>query len=217
VVISQWTAGTRERQQAAAEVILAAWERVPWPADLLALSSFLSTDGERVLSYAQWKSAEAVPEFMHTHGPSLGRGLDQTVPGLERTGPVAYRLYRSGVREGAPAPGCIVVVSVAFDGPDERRQRQWVDAVFEAMAADADPPAGGISGHFHLAIDRTRVLNYAEWTSEDAHRAALERSGQGTVGSSPSWRRVTTFPGVISGGFKRYQLLRSLSPLSSRE
>jgi hypothetical protein len=210
VVVSQWTAGTPERQRAAAEAILAAWERVPWPDDLLSLSCFLSTDGEAVLSYAQWKNADAVAEFRETHGPTLARGIDDASPGLERTGPVPYRLYRSGVRDGAPAPGCIVMVSVAFEGSDAQRQRQWVDAVFDAMAAETDPHPGGISGHFHLGADGIRVLNYAEWTSEEAHREAIERSGQGAVGSGPQWRRVQTFPGLISGGFKRYRLLRGL-------
>jgi hypothetical protein len=151
-----------------------------------------------------------VAEFRETHGSTLARGIDDAVPGLERTGSVPYRLYRSGVRDDAPLPGCIVAVSIVFEGPDEQRQREWVDAVFEAMAAETDPHAGGISGHFHLGTDGIRVLNYAEWTSEEAHREAIERSGQGAIGSGPEWRRVQTFPGLTSGGFKRYRLLRSL-------
>ncbi len=210
-VVSQWTAGTRERQNAAAEAILAAWERVPWPEDLLSVTCFLSTDGEAVLTYAQWKNADAVAAFRETHGATLASAMEDAVHGLERSGPVPYRLYRSsGVRDGAPVPGCIVMVSIVFEGPDEQRQRQWVDAVFEALAAETDPHPGGISGHYHLGTDGIRELNYAEWTSEEAHRDAIERSGQGAVGSGPQWRRVQTFPGLISGGFKRYRLLRSL-------
>jgi hypothetical protein len=212
VVVSQWTAGTPERQRAAGELSLAAWARVPWPKDLLSLSCLLSSDGEAVLSYAQWKSGEAAVEFRRTQGPTLARGIDDAVPGLQGTGPVPYRLYRSAVRDGAPVPGCIVVVSVTFEGPDEQRQREWVDAVFDALAAETDPHPGGIGAHFHLSTDGTRVLNYAEWTSKEAHREAIERSGQGAVGSGPGWRKVKSFPGMISGGFKRYRLLRRLVP-----
>jgi hypothetical protein len=212
VVVSEWTAGAPERQRAAADLLLANWENVPWPVDLLSFNCFLSTDGEAVLSYAQWKTAAAVPEFLGAHGPALVRGIHDAVPGLERSGPVTYELYRSAQRENPPAPGCIVVVSIVFDGPDEGRQRQWVDAVFEAMAAETHPHPGGISGHFHLGTDGIRVLNYAEWTSEAAHREAIERSGQGAVGSGALWRRVQTFPGLVSGGFRRYHLLRSLEP-----
>jgi len=210
VVVNQVTTGTPERQRTLADMTLSNWGRVPWPEDLLSLSSFLSIDGNAVLNYAQWTSAGALPEFLRTYGPTLAEGIAEAVPGLERTGPIPYRLYRSRVREKAPPPGCIVVVSVVFDGPDERRQREWVDAVFDAMAAETDPPPGGISGHFHLSTDGTRVLNYAEWTSEEAHHQAIERSGQGTVGSGPLWARVKSFPGVISGGFNRYQLFRRL-------
>jgi hypothetical protein len=48
-------------------------------------------------------------------------------------------------------------------------------------------------------------LNYAEWTTEKEHREALEKPGQG-----PKWSQVQSFPGVLSAGFKRYQLVRSL-------
>jgi hypothetical protein len=104
-----------------------------------------------------------------------------------------------------------VVVSVTFDGPDEARLRAWVDAVFDALAAEEDLHPGGISGHFHVSTDGTRVLNYAEWTSEEAHREALERSSRGAVGSGPRWREVQTFPGLTSSTVRRYRLLGSLT------
>jgi deazaflavin-dependent oxidoreductase (nitroreductase family) len=145
-----------------------------------------STDGETVLVYAH--------------------------DAVDLPGATEYRLYRSAVRENPPPTGCVVVVSVEFDGPDEQRQREWVDTVFEALESETDPPAGGISARFHLSTDGTRVLNFAEWTDEQAHRDALARSGQGTVGVSPGWRRVLEFPGVKASGFRRYLPVRSDSP-----
>ncbi|MEV7908307.1 antibiotic biosynthesis monooxygenase, partial [Streptomyces anulatus] len=120
-------------------------------------------------------------------------------------------LYRSGTRDDAPEPGCVVIVSVEFAGPDRQRQEQWVDTVFDALTAETEPHPGGVSAHFHLSVDGTRVLNYAEWTDEASHRAALESSGQGTVGSAPEWRRVVDFPGVRDSGFKRYRFHASLA------
>ena len=104
------------------------------------------------------------------------------MPALAPAPPVFYRRYRSGTRPDAPEPGCIVAVSVEFDGPDEARQRAWVDAVFDALASEPEPPAGGIGAHFHVSTDGTRVLNYAEWVDEASHVAALERSGIGAIG-----------------------------------
>jgi deazaflavin-dependent oxidoreductase (nitroreductase family) len=175
-------------QDASVEEMLAELERRGWPPNLVSFDAFGSTDGETVLVYTQWQDGE----------------VDAGVLGGE---PVEYRLYRSAMREDPPTTGCVVVVRVEFDGPDEQRQRRWVDTVFDALAQETDPPAGGISGHFHVGTDGIRVLNVAEWTDEQAHRDALARSGQGTVGVSPGWRRVLEFRGVKESGFRRYRFL----------
>lgn len=177
-------------------------ERGPWPEGLISLSVFGCTDEQAALVYAQW-SANAVD-------PALLRRLT----GVE---PVEYRLYRSQGLENPPVPGCVVAVTVEFDGSDPRRQRRWVDTVLEALEGETEPPPGGISGHFHVSTDGTRVLNYAEWTDEQSHRDALARSHQGTVGTSAGWQRVLEFPGVSKSGFRRYHLLRSLSAAAPAE
>ena len=76
-------------------------------------------------------------------------------------------------------PGCIVVVTMETDGPE--RQRQWVDAVFDALEAETDPPPGGISGHFLVSTDATRVLNCAEWIDEESHRRAVADGRRGAA------------------------------------
>jgi hypothetical protein len=200
VLVSTWAVGTPDRQRALAESFVARSESAPWPGGLLSASLFASTDGDTLLNYSQWSGEGSYREFA---------GYD--IPGIERDGPVQYRLYRSRAHDNGPTPGCVVIVSVVFNGPDEQRQRRWVDTVFEAMESEAEPVAGGISGHFHLSTNGTRVLNYAEWTDEEAHRLALRRSRQSTIGSGPKWRDVIAFPGVVSGGFKRYRILESLS------
>jgi hypothetical protein len=121
-----------------------------------------------------------------------------------------FRLYRSGTRPDAAvpnhiAPGCIVLVSVEFDGPDEDRLKRWVDLVFEALGDEKTPHPGGISAHFHLSEDCTRIANYAEWRSVADHIEAIESSGQGAVGKSPKFKDVKAFPGVVAGGFQRFR------------
>lgn len=185
-------------------------ESSPQPQGLLSINLFASSGSETVVNYAQWTSDEAYHEFARRHPQSRVDQIDRAVPGIERQEPIHYHLYRSRARERAPVAGCVVIVSVEFDGPDEQRQRRWIDTVFEALDAETELHPGGISGHFHVSTDGTRVLNYAEWTSEEAHRDALERSGQGTVGSGPKWRDVKSFPGVRSNGYSRYHLFRSL-------
>ncbi|MYR63195.1 antibiotic biosynthesis monooxygenase, partial [Streptomyces sp. SID625] len=107
---------------------------------------------------------------------------------------------------------CLVVVDVEFDGPDPERQRAWVDAVFEALEGDPAPHPGGIAAHFHLSTDGRRVLNYAEWESAEAHRAALAAPGDGVGSATARWKRVQTWPGVRSSTVSRYEHALGLVP-----
>ncbi|MDT0343141.1 nitroreductase/quinone reductase family protein [Streptomyces litchfieldiae] len=184
---------------AGAGAVVAALANGPWPAGLLAFGVLRTGDGERELTYGQWTDAEA------------GRAFMERFTAAEQT---AYELYRSGAREHAPAPGCVVVVAVEFDGPDRERQQRWVDAVFEALdaEAEAEPHPGGISAHFHVSADGTRVLNYAEWTDEEAHRAALA-----SPADSPAWRRVRDFPGVVAGEVTRYRPVETVETVEAED
>jgi Antibiotic biosynthesis monooxygenase len=166
-------------QRPIADATLAAWDASLWPEGVLSRTCYLSTDGQRVLTYEQ--------------------RMDDNTEMVDH-GAIAYRLYRSGTRDDAAVPGCIVIVDVQTDGHDTARR--WVDTVFEALAAETTLHSGGISGHFHISADGTRVMNYAEWTDEQSHIEAL--SGTGSIGRGPAWQRVQTMPGVINLGVRRY-------------
>ena len=212
VAVSEFQVGGAARQQALFNASRAAWDSLPWPETLLSIAWLASLDGESALAYVQWRDESGFEAYGRTHRPILAARLKAAIPELAPAAPVFYRRYRSGTRPDAPEPGCIVAVSVEFDGPDEARQRAWVDAVFDALASEADPPAGGIGAHFHLSTDGTRVLNYAEWIDEASHIAALERSGIGAIGSGPKWRAVQTFPGLKASRVARYRVDRRLVP-----
>jgi heme-degrading monooxygenase HmoA len=120
------------------------------PAGLAAVSWFLSTDGETVLTLAQWTGDTAVPP----------------------AGPPRYRLYRSLVEEQETrVPGCLITAAFDVDGPE--RQRAFTDAVIEAQPREGGHP-GAISAHFLHSVDGSRVLLYTEWTSVEAHQEAAE-------------------------------------------
>ncbi len=215
VAVTEFQVGGADRQQALFEASRAAWASVPWPETLLSITWLASLDGQSALAYVQWRDDSGFEAFGRTHRPALTARLQAALPTLVPAPPVFYRRYRSATRPDAPAPGCIVAVSVEFDGPDEPRQRAWVDAVFDALAAEPEPPAGGIGAHFHVSTDGTRVLNYAEWVDEAAHQAALERSGIGAIGSGPKWRAVQTFPGLKASRVIRHRFEFSLVPPSA--
>ena len=212
VAVTEFQVGGADQQQRLFETSRAAWDLLEWPDTLLSIAWLASTDGQSALAYVQWRDDSEFEAYGRTHRPRLAAHFKAAFPALVPSAPVFYRRYRSGVRPDASEPGCIVIVSVEFDGADEPRQRAWIDLVFDALGSDPAPPAGGLGAHFHVSVDGTRVLNYAEWIDEASHVAALERSGIGAIGSGPGWRAVQTFPGLTRSRVARYRLDRRLVP-----
>ncbi|MFG2318402.1 antibiotic biosynthesis monooxygenase [Streptomyces tendae] len=213
---SAWRVGTPERQRQTVDAIARTWESRPWPADdLRGYHVYTGHDGSTLLHHSQWASEQAYEAFVKTHRQERVDEIDTAVPGIERLGLGRYRRYRSTQPEdpaAAVVPGCIVIVDIEFEGPDPDRQRAWVDAVFEALESEPSPRPGGISAHFHLSTDGTRVLNYAEWESAQAHRDALAAPGDGVGSSTHRWERVQAWPGLKSSTVSRYDHVLGLVP-----
>ncbi|MEU6380468.1 antibiotic biosynthesis monooxygenase [Streptomyces sp. NPDC046909] len=211
---STWRVGTPLRQRRTVEAIAGVWEKRPWPAEgLLGYHVYAGHDTSTLLHYSQWVGEEVYEGFVKTQRQDRVDEIDTAVPGIERVALGRYRHYRSLVREGdSRVPGCIVIVDVEFEGADPGRQRAWVDAVLEALEKDPNPHPGGISGHFHLSTDGTRVLNYAEWESAQAHLDALAAPGDGIGSANELWERVQTWPGLKSSTVSRYDHVLGLIP-----
>ncbi|HEY8549274.1 MAG TPA: hypothetical protein VIL35_04900 [Vicinamibacterales bacterium] len=211
VAVSEWEVGTAERQQKLFEASTAAWEAIRWPETLLSINWLASLDGERALAYVQWANDTQFEEFRTTVRPALFARIQEALPDIQPSPARFYRLHRSRVRPDATPPGCIVIVRVEFEAPEETRQKAWIDTVFQALDAEENLHPGGLAAHFHVSADGAGVLNWAEWTDAAAHQEALDGSKQGTIGSNPLWQRVLTFPGMTAHGFRRYRFARSLS------
>ncbi|MEV6884704.1 antibiotic biosynthesis monooxygenase [Streptomyces sp. NPDC051135] len=213
---STWRVGTPERQRQTVEAVAHTWESRPWPAeDLRGYHVYTGHDGTTLLHHSQWASEQAYEAFVKTRRQERVDEIDTAVPDIERLELRRYRRYRSGTREdraAAVVPGCVVIVDVVFEGPDPDRQRAWVDAVFEALESDPAPHPGGLSAHFHLSTDGTRVLNYAEWESAQAHIDALAAPGEGVGRGSARWERVRNWPGLKSSAVNRYDHALGLVP-----
>lgn len=212
---SAWKVGTPLRQRQTVDVIAAAWERRAWPTEgLLGYHVYTGLDGSTLLHHSQWADEQAYEAFVKTQRQERNDEIDTAVPGIERQWLGRYRRYRGVARDEAPVPGCVVIVDVEFEGPDPGRQRAWVDAVLEALESEPNPHPGGISAHFHLSTDGTRVLNYAEWETAQAHIDALAAPGDGigTPEARERWERVQTWPGLKSSTVSRYAHALGLVP-----
>lgn len=213
---SRWRLPGPAAGRAAVDAIARVWEREPWPTPgLLGYHVYEGEDGTTLLHHSQWTGEDAFEAFVREHRQARVDEIDAAAPGIERLGIDRFRHYRGGGIGDARTPGCFVTVDVEFDVPeggDPQLQRAWVDAVFEALESDPAPHPGGISAHFHLSTDGSRVLNYAEWESAQAHIDALESPGEGIGGATPQWRRVQSFPGLKESHVRRHTLALGLVP-----
>lgn len=212
-MFSTWRVGTPERQRATVEAVTAAWDAHPWPTPgLCSYAVFAGGDGDTLLHYSQWADEDAYWAFVRNGRDARTGEVFAAVPEIERVELVGYRLYRSThPATEATAPGCFVTVTVEFDEPDAKRQQEWVDGVFDGAEKDPRPQEGLIAAHFHLSTDGARVLNFAEWTSEQAHRDAVEAPGGGARTAA------TDFPGVKSLTFERFHLQLHLTDQQSTD
>ncbi|MDP8930900.1 MAG: antibiotic biosynthesis monooxygenase [Actinomycetota bacterium] len=215
ITFSEWTLDSRERQQTAMDAAIDAWTHVPWPDGLLAHTCLGDAEGPTLRHHSQWTSAAAFEHFQRTDSPQHFASIQAAVGGrIDRHDLATYDLYRSfhstSDLDKARARGCIVVVDIFLEGPNPATQRAWVDAVFDAL--DAEAPTGLIAAHFHTSTDGTRIVNYAEWTTAQAHRDALAAGVEGSINrdDAPEWRRVREFPGIADlSRFTRYTRHRS--------
>jgi hypothetical protein len=143
------------------------------------------------LLYAQCCDDDATP---------LGRSLSPRAPAPRLT-LRRYRRIRSGVSDPQRAPGCVVVTRLATR--DAAQAQLHANAAFAALQDGAHALRGLIASHLHLSDDGLSLLDYAEWSSADAQRRALQREPERLpLASHPAasvtrYRpRALTLPGV---------------------
>ncbi|MFE7339798.1 antibiotic biosynthesis monooxygenase [Streptomyces griseus] len=205
VLVGVFRTGEGGRGRAVAQGVADFWSGIAWPAGLLSVTCYISTDGMDVLTYEQWADHDAAIS-------SLGQGgLSRTAPvegmvDVVAVGPVHYHLYRSSTSDEPRVPGCFVFASLLVDGHEAARQ--WVDQVLDSVdmstVAERDHP-GGISAHFHISVDGTSALNYAEWDSEDAHIGFIEGSVR-----KEALSQVGGMPRTAGVGDNRFLLFQGL-------
>ncbi|MGI5151548.1 hypothetical protein ACQEVC_35185 [Plantactinospora sp. CA-294935] len=201
-----------ERQRALAEAIVAHWQAIQWPSRLISLNCFVSTDGESVLTYAQWSSDEALSASLRDEGsvsrpPTPGWGI----PGVQSPEPQRYRLYRV-VRGGAitgPAPVARCFPAAIFKMENHEAARGWVDGLLaseEATEGEERDYPGAIAANFHISVDGTSVFLLSEWASEEeavSHIAEviepiLEQVGSGDTGAGARYQHHTSLVGPLA-------------------
>ncbi|MFD8014952.1 hypothetical protein [Streptomyces sp. NPDC058955] len=189
VFVTRWYVPGRADGTRLLDEIATQWRTAAPPDGLLSFHAYLSTDEDTVLTYVQARD------------PAVYRPFVRSLRGAARAEPVEYRPDRGVVlASSARPPGCAVVASFDVDGAE--RQDRIVDSVLGALD---DTPAAGLRGmlsaHFHLSTDGSRVLNFARWTSDEAHEAFLAGAAR-----RATLRATGATPGVRPVGFQRFHL-----------
>ncbi|MCT2592822.1 antibiotic biosynthesis monooxygenase [Streptomyces sp. N2-109] len=208
VLMSQWDVPDGpERRRTVMDGTIEAWEQHPLPEGFLSRVAFEGTDQKTIFNYAQWTSVEAHREF--AQNPANQEGLTPRIVAI--AGPVGtpgkYELYRSLRAKETPAvPGCIVAVTFDTDGPETARK--FVDTLVEHFGEEQPGNEdGGIASHFHIHLDGSRVVNYSEWTSPEAHEEMVRTQLQE---GSEIMKLVGSIEGLHPQGFRRFLPYRGL-------
>ncbi|GGM70085.1 hypothetical protein GCM10012275_45670 [Longimycelium tulufanense] len=80
VLISRWYVGTPDQQRAVLDHSLGRWDQLPWPDGLLSVNGYTSTDGDTVMTYAQWTSDKAFRLFDQAR-PAIDGPVTEACPG----------------------------------------------------------------------------------------------------------------------------------------
>lgn len=196
VLVSRRRVGGRQHQKAAVSAASVYWRNLSLPSGFRSVNFFESVDGENVMTVAQWDGEESFDAFFRVHPPFSIPGLE-TAADSGRLKPERYRLYRSHVGTETAEAVCVVVPTFDVDGPE--RQRRAVDTL---LGGPLKSPVPGLKAmHFHLSTDGSRVLNYAEWTDQEAHEEFLR-----SATSRLAFETLHTVAGVRGLAGKRYLL-----------
>ncbi|MFJ8686737.1 hypothetical protein [Micromonospora wenchangensis] len=165
-----------------------AWESVEPSAGLVSVGLFLSVDGATALAYAQCVDVASWAPYARAAGSGLGGAA------------VAYRLRRSVVLDPEGSVSCVVIATFDVDGP--QCQAHIVDGICDAIEVAPTAQRPGLrAANFHVSTDGSRVLNYAEWSSDEAHEEFLRGATRSTAVEI-----TARTPGIRPIGFTRYHL-----------
>ncbi len=207
ILISEWLVNGSEEQVKVADAALKVWEQFQYPEGLLSYSCYLSVDGKYIAYYWQWKDEVSQQQFLHLlkHKKKINETLQ-----MERQMVGKFRLCRSAVSDTSAVPGCIVIVRREYESAEITSK--FIDAAYNAVKAEEQEWTGCISANFHISMNGLVMVNYAEWTSEQAYQEFVDQSNKDTfIGLSTLWKEVREFPyKPIYSSFKMYRFYRSI-------
>ena len=156
-----------------------------------------STDGVKVVNYAQWSSIEAFKTF------SQNQEVQAKAAKLYEFGKPdvhVYEIVASESKVGTPEikEGEYIAHFAEFSmQPDN--QPKMVELAKEHLSP-AMEQSGLISATFHRSLDGTRVINYGQWSDENAIAELVKKPGFSK--EKPYW------DGIADNEYHLYKVVR---------
>ncbi len=213
ILASRWSLANADTQMAAARACLA---EMPEASGLVRYSIFTGVDDATLFHLVQWETGAARDHYLQVLSAQPNAAVDAKVARILRDWREAAAPYRACTIGAAKEARCVVVVRQPLVKPDAEAARNWIDTVIRAIESPGGAPEGLCAASFFISERGDVALNVAEWTSAQAHRAALTThtdSQGGSVGASPEWTAVRAHPSITAAHeVKRYELLAALEP-----
>ncbi|WP_063749701.1 antibiotic biosynthesis monooxygenase [Streptomyces xylophagus] len=112
----------------------------------------------------------------------------------------------SSVSSSVSNAGFIALVTVKTK--DAATQQALVEMLSRDVEAWVRHCPGFLSANYHLSTDGTSLVNYAQWTTEEAYRKSFERNPD----KEAMRRAIRELPGVLDGpSMTGYRLERSIT------
>lgn len=104
----------------------------------------------------------------------------------------------------APEAGFIAIVTIRLSRPEAK------EPLLGLLTGEVESwvrfRPGFVSANYHVSTDGSRLLNYAQWTSEDAYRQSFrDNPNSGSLRDA-----ITAIPGVEGLEMVGYTLARSI-------
>ena len=157
-----------------------------------------SIDGVKVINYAQWSDMQAFEAFRNNEEvqAKAAKLFEFDTPDSH-----VYEIVASESKVGTPKikQGEYITHFAEFRMTAENQPQMIKLAKEHVKSAIAQP--GLISATFHRSLDGTRVINYGQWSNQDAIKELTQQPGFGK--DKPYW------DGIAENEYHLYQVVHT--------
>ncbi|MBV6624814.1 MAG: antibiotic biosynthesis monooxygenase [Rivularia sp. (in: Bacteria)] len=172
-----------EKQQELIDTITTFLDTVKQQPGFVSANIHKSLDGVKVANYAQWKTKQDFENFLNN--PEVQQ---QAAKIREYSSDMhVYEVVISESIEGIPEIDKKYIYHFAEFRMKPENQPRMIELAKENVGKAMKLP-GLVSANFHRSLDGTRVINYGQWSNQEAIENLKKQPGFG--GESPYWEGI---------------------------